>query len=187
MLFAPRKSDAQRRKENLFTPSNQFAGRPRSIVLLDQRRLPGEVSVPHVYRLSRAGAGHKATWSFCGAPAIGVAAAMGMALGVDPVEIEATLEEMRVEFASIWRDLCAYAPDGRRSILGHQAFPAAFLRELRAPRGKWCARRHRCRPLSDPEPHWSKRRKMCIRSAAKPTSASGRFGVPSLCPKADAP
>lgn len=69
------------------------------VVLLDQRRLPAEV-VHHTYTDYRELARAIKDMVIRGAPAIGVAAAMGMALGVvrSPAR---TLEELRAEFQEI--------------------------------------------------------------------------------------
>jgi len=67
--------------------------------MLDQRRLPGEV-IYHSYADYRDVAKAIKDMVIRGAPAIGVAAAMGVALGVERSKAK-TLEELRVEFATI--------------------------------------------------------------------------------------
>jgi len=74
---------------------------PQGVVLLDQRRLPGEV-VYHIYTDYRALAQAIKDMVIRGAPAIGVAAAMGVALGVERSGAQ-TLEKLRAEFT----DICA--------------------------------------------------------------------------------
>lgn len=69
------------------------------VVLLDQRRLPGEI-VHHTYTDYRELARAIRDMVIRGAPAIGVAAGMGIALGVEQSEAK-TLEELRGEFAVI--------------------------------------------------------------------------------------
>lgn len=69
------------------------------VVLLDQRRLPGEV-VYHTYADYRELAQAIKDMVIRGAPAIGVAAAMGVALGVERSKAK-TLEELRAEFSTI--------------------------------------------------------------------------------------
>ena len=69
------------------------------VVLLDQRRLPGEV-VYHTYTDYRELARAIKEMEIRGAPAIGVAAAMGMALGIEHSKAT-SLEEMRTEFTAI--------------------------------------------------------------------------------------
>ena len=69
------------------------------VVMLDQRRLPGEV-IYHTYTDYRDVAKAIKDMVIRGAPAIGVAAAMGMALGVDRSKAN-TLRELRCEFSAI--------------------------------------------------------------------------------------
>jgi methylthioribose-1-phosphate isomerase len=69
------------------------------VVMLDQRRLPGEV-IHHTYTDFRDVAGAIKDMVIRGAPAIGVAAAMGIALGVDRSSAR-SLEELRKEFPNI--------------------------------------------------------------------------------------
>ncbi len=69
------------------------------VVLLDQRRLPGE-TVFHTYTDYRELAQAIKDMVIRGAPAIGVAAAMGIALGVERSRAN-SIEEMRAEFAAI--------------------------------------------------------------------------------------
>jgi len=69
------------------------------VVMLDQRRLPGEV-VYHIYTDYREVARAIKDMVIRGAPAIGVAAAMGMALGVEHSNAK-TLSELRAEFPVI--------------------------------------------------------------------------------------
>jgi methylthioribose-1-phosphate isomerase len=69
------------------------------VVLLDQRRLPGE-TIFHTYTDYRELAQAIKDMVIRGAPAIGVAAAMGIALGVERSRAN-SIEEMRAEFATI--------------------------------------------------------------------------------------
>src|ERR1700676_1204150 len=71
----------------------------KGVVMLDQRRLPGEV-IRHTYADYREVAAAIKDMVIRGAPAIGVAAAMGIALGVQHSEAR-TLEELRAEFPDI--------------------------------------------------------------------------------------
>jgi methylthioribose-1-phosphate isomerase len=80
------------------------------VVLLDQRRLPGEV-VYHTYADYRDVAKAIKDMVIRGAPAIGVAAAMGMALGVEHSKAK-TVEEMRAEFATICETFARTRPTG---------------------------------------------------------------------------
>jgi methylthioribose-1-phosphate isomerase len=78
------------------------------VVLLDQRRLPGEV-IYHTYTDYRELARAIKDMVIRGAPAIGVAAAMGVAIGVERSKAK-TLEEMRAEFATICDTLARTRP-----------------------------------------------------------------------------
>ena len=73
------------------------------VVLLDQRRLPSEV-IHHTYTDYRELAAAIKNMVIRGAPAIGVTAAMGIALGVQNSQAK-SLEELRTEFRS--RELLA--------------------------------------------------------------------------------
>ncbi|MBZ5502137.1 MAG: S-methyl-5-thioribose-1-phosphate isomerase [Acidobacteriia bacterium] len=78
------------------------------VVLLDQRRLPGEVlylTYTDYRELARA----IKDMVIRGAPAIGVAAAMGVALGVERSGAQ-TLEQLRAEFATICETLARTRP-----------------------------------------------------------------------------
>jgi methylthioribose-1-phosphate isomerase len=78
------------------------------VVMLDQRRLPGEV-IYHTYTDYRDVARAIKDMVIRGAPAIGVAAAMGVALGVQRSRAR-TLEELRAEFATICDTLAKTRP-----------------------------------------------------------------------------
>jgi methylthioribose-1-phosphate isomerase len=71
----------------------------KGVVMLDQRRLPGEV-IRHTYTDYREVAAAIKDMVIRGAPAIGVAAAMGVALGVERSGAR-TFEELRTEFPGI--------------------------------------------------------------------------------------
>ncbi len=73
------------------------------VVMLDQRRLPGEV-IHHTYTDYRDVAAAIKDMVIRGAPAIGVAAAMGVALGVERSNAR-TLEVLRAEFPGICRTI----------------------------------------------------------------------------------
>ena len=78
------------------------------IVMLDQRRLPGEV-IFHTYTDYRGVADAIRDMVIRGAPAIGIAAAMGVAIGVQ--KSKATdLDELRAEFAHICETLAGTRP-----------------------------------------------------------------------------
>ncbi len=80
----------------------------QGVVMLDQRRLPGEV-VHHIYTDYRDVAAAIRDMVIRGAPAIGVAAAMGVALGVERSSA-ATLDELRDKFPSICRTIAETRP-----------------------------------------------------------------------------
>jgi methylthioribose-1-phosphate isomerase len=78
------------------------------VVILDQLKLPGEV-VYHTYTDYRDVARAIKTMIIRGAPAIGVAAAMGVALGVQHSRAQ-TLEELNAEFPLICETLASTRP-----------------------------------------------------------------------------
>lgn len=78
------------------------------VVMLDQRRLPREV-IYHTYTDYREVARAIKDMVIRGAPAIGIAAAMGVALGVERSRAR-TLEELRAEFATICDTLARTRP-----------------------------------------------------------------------------
>lgn len=78
------------------------------VVLLDQRRLPSAV-VYRTYTDYRELAQAIKDMVIRGAPAIGVAAAMGVALGIERSKAK-TLDEMRAEFAAICETLARTRP-----------------------------------------------------------------------------
>src|SRR6202051_4760140 len=78
------------------------------VVILDQRRLPGEV-IYHTYTDYRDVARAIKDMEIRGAPAIGVAAAMGAAIGVQHSQAN-TLPELRAEFAVICDTLAHTRP-----------------------------------------------------------------------------
>ena len=81
---------------------------PEGVVILDQLRLPREVTY-HTYTDYRDVAKAIKDMVIRGAPAIGVAAAMGVALGVEHSRAK-TLPELRVEFATICDTLARTRP-----------------------------------------------------------------------------
>ena len=78
------------------------------VVMLDQRRLPSEV-IYHTYTDYREVAKASKDMVIRGAPAIGVAAAMGAALGVERSKAK-TLPELREEFATVCETLAKTRP-----------------------------------------------------------------------------
>ena len=81
---------------------------PEGVVILDQTKLPSEV-VYHTYTNYRDVARAIKSMVIRGAPAIGVAAAMGLALGVERSEA-GTIEELRAEFAAMCTMLAETRP-----------------------------------------------------------------------------
>src|SRR6202035_3619365 len=75
----------------------------KGVVILDQRRLPGEV-IHHIYTDYRDVAAAIRDMVIRGAPAIGVAAAMGVALGVERSGAR-TIEELCAEFPGICKTI----------------------------------------------------------------------------------
>jgi methylthioribose-1-phosphate isomerase len=80
----------------------------QGVVILDQRRLPTEV-IRHTYTDYGEVAAAIKDMVIRGAPAIGVAAAMGVALGVERSEAQST-EELRAEFPSICETMAQTRP-----------------------------------------------------------------------------
>ena len=81
---------------------------PEGVVMLDQRRLPGE-EVYHTYTDYRDVANAIRDMVIRGAPAIGLAAAMGVAIGVDGSRAR-NLAELRAEFPKICETLAQTRP-----------------------------------------------------------------------------
>src|SRR6204780_3928064 len=80
----------------------------KGVVMLDQRRLPGEV-IYHTYTDYRDVANAIKDMVIRGAPAIGIAAAMGVAMGVDGSRAR-NLAELRAEFPKICETLAQTRP-----------------------------------------------------------------------------
>jgi len=80
----------------------------KGVVMIDQRRLPGDV-IRHTYTEYREVAAAIKDMVIRGAPAIGVAAAMGVALGLDRSGAR-TNEELRAEFPIICRTIAQTRP-----------------------------------------------------------------------------
>ncbi len=80
----------------------------KGVVMLDQRRLPGEV-IHHTYTDYREVAAAIKDMVIRGAPAIGVAAAMGVAIGVERSKAR-TLDELRAEFPEICKTIAETRP-----------------------------------------------------------------------------
>src|ERR1700681_614997 len=80
----------------------------KGVVMRDQRRLPNEV-IHHTYTDYREVAAAIKDMVIRGAPAIGVAAAMGVALGVERSRAR-TLEGLRSEFPAICQAIAQTRP-----------------------------------------------------------------------------
>jgi methylthioribose-1-phosphate isomerase len=80
----------------------------KGVVMLDQRLLPGQV-IQHTYTDYREVAAAIKDMVIRGAPAIGVAAAMGVALGVERSKAS-TLDELRAEFPLICETIAKTRP-----------------------------------------------------------------------------
>jgi methylthioribose-1-phosphate isomerase len=80
----------------------------QGVVMVDQRRLPGEV-IRNTYTDYREVAAAITDMVIRGAPAIGVAAAMGFALGVERSQAK-TMEELRAEVRTISETLARTRP-----------------------------------------------------------------------------
>src|SRR4030088_646800 len=87
------------KESNRMYVAQPIAWTDRGVVMLDQRRLPAE-EISHTYTDYREVAKAIREMGIRGAPAIGVAAAMGVALGVLHSEAK-TIQELRTEFPPI--------------------------------------------------------------------------------------
>jgi methylthioribose-1-phosphate isomerase len=128
------------------------------VVILDQLKLPSEV-VHHTYTDYREVAKAIKTMIIRGAPAIGVAAAMGIAVGVQHSKAK-TLEELRAEFPIICETLAHTRPTAVDLFWAIARFKRRF-EEFALP---WC-------------------RKLCwyTKSAAQAIAASENL-APRSCP-----
>lgn len=99
---------------------------PEGIVMLDQRRLPAEV-VYHTYTDYREVARAIKDMVIRGAPAIGIAAAMGVAVGIERSEAK-TLAELRSEFATICDTLACTRPTAVDLFWAIERFKRCFAK-----------------------------------------------------------
>ena len=102
---------------------------PEGVVMLDQRRLPGE-EVYHTYTDYRDVANAIRDMVIRGAPAIGLAAAMGVAIGVDGSRAR-NLAELRAEFPKICETLAQTRPTAV-DLFGPSSAASAFSKAQRA-------------------------------------------------------
>jgi methylthioribose-1-phosphate isomerase len=103
------------------------------VVMLDQRRLPGEV-IYHTYTKSSEVAKAIKDMVIRGAPAIGVAAGMGLALGVERSQAK-TLPELRAEFEEMSDTMARTRPTAVDLFWAIDRFKRKFA-ELEAMAGK---------------------------------------------------
>jgi methylthioribose-1-phosphate isomerase len=104
------------------------------VVLLDQRRLPGEV-IHHTYSDYRELARAIRDMVIRGAPAIGVAAAMGIALGVEQSKAK-TMAELRAEFAAICETFARTRPTAVDLFWAIERFKRRFEELAKAQEGR---------------------------------------------------
>jgi len=100
------------------------------VVMLDQRKLPGEV-IYTTYTDYREVARAIKDMVIRGAPAIGVAAAMGIALGVEHSKAK-TIEEMRAEFTTICETIVTTRPTAVDLFWATERFQRRFAELLPA-------------------------------------------------------
>jgi methylthioribose-1-phosphate isomerase len=103
------------------------------VVMLDQRRLPGEV-VHHTYVDYRDVAGAIKDMVIRGAPAIGVAAAMGIALGVEKSQAT-SVDDLRSEFAVICDTMAQTRPTAVDLFWAIERFKKRFQELTNMPSG----------------------------------------------------
>jgi methylthioribose-1-phosphate isomerase len=104
------------------------------VVMLDQRKLPGEV-IYHTYTDYRDAAKAIKDMVIRGAPAIGVAAAMGIALGVKQSKAK-TLAESREEFAAICETFARTRPTAVDLFWAIERFKRRFEELAREKEGR---------------------------------------------------
>ncbi len=99
---------------------------PDAVVMIDQRKLPGQEVYVHCKTAAEVARAIK-TMVIRGAPAIGVAAAMGIALGMNRSKAQGT-KQFAVEFNKLCDLMAAHAADRREPVLGHRAHEAGVWR-----------------------------------------------------------
>ena len=97
---------------------------PEGVVILDQLRLPREVTY-HTYTDYHDVAKAIKDMIIRGAPAIGVAAAMGVALGVEHSRCANSPRAAR-RIRHHLRHPCPHPSNSSRSVLGHQSLQSPF-------------------------------------------------------------
>src|SRR5271169_4749193 len=97
----------ERKRKEMFV-AQPIEWTERGVVMLDQRRLPGE-EISYTYTDYREVAKAIRDMVIRGAPAIGVAAAMGVAMGVQETAIK-SVEQLKGEFGVICETLAKTRP-----------------------------------------------------------------------------
>ena len=117
---------------------------PDAVVMIDQRKLPGQEVYVHCKTAAEVARAIK-TMVIRGAPAIGVAAAMGIALGMGRSKAQGT-KQFAVEFNKLCDLMAGHAADRREPVLGHRADEAGVFRRRaggevgsRKSRTRWSA------------------------------------------------
>src|SRR5258707_5734806 len=105
----------------------------RGVVMLDQRKLPAE-EVSYTYTDYREVAKAIREMVIRGAPAIGVAAAMGVALGVQKTGAK-TIEELKEEFVMICEALAKTRPTAVDLFLALERMKARIAEQTRSQLG----------------------------------------------------
>ena len=118
-----------------------------AVVMIDQRKLPAsEVYV--TCKTANDVAKAIKTMVIRGAPAIGVAAAMGIALGHAPQQGDRH-EAVHDRVPEDLRPDGGHAADGRQSVLGHRAHEADVCRRRRRTAARWTRSSSGSRPRRD--------------------------------------
>ena len=97
-----------------------------TVVMVDQRKLPGQEVYVHC-KSAREVAKAIKTMVIRGAPAIGIAAAMGLALGVNRSKATGT-KELAGEFYKLCELFAVTRPTAVNSVLGDREDEGSFLR-----------------------------------------------------------
>jgi methylthioribose-1-phosphate isomerase len=113
----------------------------RGVVMLDQRRLPAE-EIHHTYTDYREVAKAIRDMVIRGAPAIGVAAAMGVALGVQKSHAT-SVDELQAEFAEISRTLAETRPTAVDLFWALQRMKTRFTEVPWLPKPRKCISKRR--------------------------------------------
>ncbi len=118
------------------------------VIMIDQRRLPGEL-VRHTYTDYRDVAQAIRDMVIRGAPAIGVAAAMGVALGVLYSDAKST-SALRAEFPLICETIARTRPTAVDLFWALQRMKTSLRSAAPDDKPRGAARRHGRRGAADP-------------------------------------